>query len=112
MWDIQGHEKGVLISVFKCIGKPLEVCAQGHDMIQLMSLKISTAVVSRLDWREAIKQEERPGRYLNSVGGSVSALGTQCKAVFQMEPLELGCHSSHPRPTFWLGDYVQCTQDF
>lgn len=76
MGDIQGHEKGVLISVFKCIGKQLEDCAQGHNMIQWMSLKILIAVLSRLDWKEAIKQEERPGRCLNSVGGSVSALGT------------------------------------
>lgn len=79
-----------------------------------MTLKISPAIVSKLDLRETIKQvkdqEKGESSSLTSVG-VCTGLRAQCKVVVQMELLEPGYLGSHPSPaTFHLGDYEQCIQ--
>lgn len=66
-----------------------------------MTLKISPAIVSKLDLKEAIKQMERPGKGESSSLNSVrvfTVLRAQCIVVVQMELLEPGYLGSHPSP--------------
>lgn len=60
MQAIQGHKKESGFQCLSALGSHWKVVQRG--MTCCYDFKDLTAVVSKLDWREVIKQVERPGK--------------------------------------------------